>query len=65
MISNNSILWWRFLLIGNRGLFENVEKKELIQFVNERLITPPITPQLLERIAEELLDHLLCPVELF
>ncbi|CAK89232.1 unnamed protein product (macronuclear) [Paramecium tetraurelia] len=51
----------KFLLMGCDGIFDQLSHLELLQFINNKLGNQPVTPQLLGRVAEDLLDHLIAP----
>ncbi|CAD8181481.1 unnamed protein product [Paramecium octaurelia] len=49
----------KFLLMGCDGIFDQLSHSELLQFINGKLGNQPVTPRLLGRVAEDLLDHLI------
>ncbi|CAD8094191.1 unnamed protein product [Paramecium sonneborni] len=51
----------KFLLMGCNGIFETLDHANLIKLINSKLGNQPVTPQLLGKVAEDLLDHLIAP----
>ncbi|CAD8094195.1 unnamed protein product [Paramecium sonneborni] len=51
----------KFLLMGCDGVFETLDHSDLLKFINSKLGNQPVTPQLLAKVAEDLLDHLIAP----
>lgn len=47
--------------MGCDGVFETLDHKELMNAINLGLGNNPITPELLQKTAENLLDKLLAP----
>ncbi|CAD8157051.1 unnamed protein product [Paramecium octaurelia] len=51
----------KFLLMGCDGVFETLDHQDLLKFINQKLGNQQVTPQLLGRVAEDLLDNLIAP----
>ncbi|CAD8176664.1 unnamed protein product [Paramecium pentaurelia] len=51
----------KFLLMGCDGVFETLDHADLLKFINQKLGNQAVTPQLLGRVAEDLLDNLIAP----
>ncbi|CAD8085270.1 unnamed protein product [Paramecium primaurelia] len=51
----------QFLLMGCDGIFETLSHQDLIKFINQKLDDQPVTPYILGKVAEDILDHLIAP----